>query len=635
MFQKISYRKKTLFIYTALVITIFMVFIVIYGFAQTKNMKGITDSTIEQLSVKAASQFESILNDMSDITLGIAANETVHEILEMVNRESDKANYFQKRPEEKRKIQREIAGVSGMRFEHKSFDVLSANFDLLSLNIYPEQMPEKSRIREIHWIKYMMENRQSKLIVPVGRDEYGRTQNEVFSFVRVIQDEFERYGLVDVQYEKKLLDDIFKVKLQENEMQVIVLHNNELFYATEDAPLQGLESLSREKRAGEGQPGDISFDNTAYTMSSQFLNNYEMKIFMLARTSEYMKPVYDTVRTIVVLGMIVLCFIIFIVYIISYNLNKPIRELRNYIDHMDYLSLSLDFKADSSNDEIKLLANAFEKMFEGIKRSRDELIEAHTREIKANYDVLQAQINPHFIHNILSVIGMIGYEKNAPEIMDMCAALTRMLQYTTQTGQDTVAVCLEFEHAKTYLQLMKYRYLDILEYQIELDEEMEQVEIPKFVLQPVVENCFQHSFVNLDKPVYRIRVKGAITMNGWEISVDDNGAGFTAESVQELNRQFQEIEERIKSGNKIPDMQIGGLALNNTYARLFIYSGGEITLRVGSGFMGGSCVVIAKSVKAPRFGSLPAGRNVTDSSLYNPKDDGENYTDDESYSGRR
>ncbi|MHA9738608.1 sensor histidine kinase [Robinsoniella peoriensis] len=582
MFRKISYQKKTLFIYTALVITIFVVFIVIYGFAQTKNMKDITDSSIEQLSVKAASQFESILNDMSDITLGLAANETVHEILEMVNRSSDEGNYFQKHPEEKRKIQREIAGVSGMRFEHKSFDVMSANFDLLSLNIYPEQLPEKSRIREIDWVKYMTENRQSKLILPVGRDEYGRTQNEVFSFVRVIQDEFERYGMVDVQYEKKLLDDIFKVKLQENEMQVIVLYNNELFYATEGAPLQELENL----------------DDTAYTISSQFLNNYEMKIFMLARTSDYMKPVYDTVRTIIVLGVIVLSFIIFVVYIISYNLNKPIRELRNYIDHMDYLSLSLDFKADSSNDEIKLLANAFENMFEGIKRTRDELIEAHTREIKANYDVLQAQINPHFIHNILSVIGMIGYEKNAPEIMDMCAALTRMLQYTTQTGQRTTVVGLEFEHARTYLQLMKYRYLDILDFQIELDEEMEQVEIPKFVLQPVVENCFQHSFVDSEKPVYRICVKGAITKDGWEISVDDNGSGFTEESVRELNKQFRGIEERIKSRSKIPDMQIGGLALNNTYARLFIYSGGEITLRVGSSFMGGSCVVIAKSHKS-------------------------------------
>lgn len=594
MLKEVSYLKKTIIMNTTIITSIICIFVLVYGWSQTRNIKNNTDSTMIQLTTKAASQFNGILDEMSNISLGIAGNPYVYEALEDTLYWHSPLNYFQSHLEEKKMIQREVVALCGTHFANKSFNVISRGYDCLELNTYDFKMYTKEDIRNVSWIRHVMENDINKYISPVGKDEYGRANEDTFSFIRKIQNEYNEYGVIDVQYEKIFLDEIFTMKLQEKKMHMMVFDEDGLFYASDNIPLEfsGRKDVLKESFSKAESLQDVLLQGEKYRVCYTFVEPYKMDVYALVRSEDYLGPVKASLRAIILFGLAVLSGMLVIVYFVSYNLHKPLRQLRDTIEHMDYASLSHELHINSNNNEIILLTEAFDKMVEGIKRTRDELVESRIREIKANYQVLQEQINPHFMHNILSVIGLMGFQKNAPEIMEICAELTQMLRYSTGTGKYTVKVSEEAEHATTYLRLMKYRHLDMLQYTVTIDEKLKEVTIPKFILQPLVENCFQHSFQNQNESKYIIVVSGQMTETGWAIAVEDNGEGFTREAIHKLERQFEEIRNRLRNGKTIKDSQIGGLALINTYARLYLYSNGQMDIKIAKSNMGGACVTV-------------------------------------------
>lgn len=572
---------------------LFLVFIGIYYDSQVHNLKSSMESTVVQLTVRASSQFEGILDEMSRISLGVAGSEDVYQAMSGTLGPAGKENYFNSNPDKRRDIQRVIVGLNGSHYNNKSFNVISRSFDYLTLNIYDDRAISKEELETIPWIDYVLRHNISKYISPVAPDSYGYSAGETFSFVRLIQNQFYTYGAVDVQYKRSFLDDIFNIQIQKFATQTIIAYETgDVFYSTRNAPVQYLDYITARCPVKSGQQivTSISLGKDKYTVCSLYVKPYDMKVYLLLNTNDYLAQVNEATTAIAVFGILILLFLLFIVYIITRNLYKPLRQLRDSINNIDYKTLSIDLNVVDTDNEVTLLTNAFNDIFTSIKRTTGELMQSRTRELTANYKVLQAQINPHFMHNILAVVGLMGYQKDAPEIMNICALLTKMLNYTTSTSAAVVNVMQEAEHTEIYLKLMKYRYLDNLEYSVDMENGFDDIPIPKFVLQPVVENCFQHSLVDMEPP-YRITIRGRKTSGGWFISVEDNGAGFTPESIRELNLQFRQVQKDIESGRFSSDLKIGGLALINTYARLFIQSGGEIKLQISNCEEGGSRVV--------------------------------------------
>ena len=571
-------------------------FVLVYGWSQTSNMKKNIDSTMQQLTMRAATQFEGLLDDMSNISLGIAGSPHVHEQIRGTFLEDSERNYFQSNPEAKKQIQSVMCTLCGPGYANKSLNVISKNYDFLTLNIYDSKEYTKDEIRNVSGIKYVLENDLDKYISPVNTDEYGRAPGKTFSFIRPIQNEYQHLGVVDVQYEEKFLEDIFTVTLTEGEMDVIVLQKGVLFYQTQGNTLVLSDAVPKLESTfamhEEGALENVVIGGEEYRICRVKIEPYEMDIYAIVKAADYMEPVWDSLAVIILFGIMILSGMLALSLLISYSLYKPIRQLRDTIEDVDYTSLSFDMQIQSNNNEIILLTEAFDKMFEGIKHTQDELVESRIREIKANYQVLQEQINPHFIHNILAVIGLMGCKKNAPEIMEICSELTRMLRYSTGTVRPIVAISEEEEHVLMYLKLMKYRYLDQLEYSVNIETPLREVKIPKFVLQPLVENCFQHSFKDRENGGFYIKVWGEMTSKGWIIFIEDNGDGFTQKATKELEQSFYEIRERLKQGETIPDSQIGGMALINTYARLYLYSNGQMRIQIEKSDLGGACVSV-------------------------------------------
>lgn len=165
------------------------------------------------------------------------------------------------------------------------------------------------------------------------------------------------------------------------------------------------------------------------------------------------------------------------------------------------------------------------------------------------------------------------------EICEICGCLAAMLRYSTSTKERYATVEKELEYLDRYIFLLKSRYEHRLEVKVDCEESVKQEQLPKIVLQQLVENSIQHGYNN-SKNIMKIQVKGWRDETGWYFEVRDNGQGATEEVREELNEKMRKIREKIMSRGSSIEMEIGGMGLANTYARMFLLYNGKSVFRI-------------------------------------------------------
>ncbi len=230
-------------------------------------------------------------------------------------------------------------------------------------------------------------------------------------------------------------------------------------------------------------------------------------------------------------------------------------------------------------DEIKA-RSLLEKQ---IKNAQLSLKEA---ELKA----LQAQINPHFLYNTLDSIQWLAVLRGAEDIQKTIQCLGQLLRHSLDRRSVIVNVAKELEQIRSYLFIQKMRYGDKLSYRINLEPEVLDFELPKLVLQPIVENAILHG-------VEPKAGGGSVSIEGWlagaeqaVIDVTDNGVGM-GEGV------LSGLKATLGSGAEGGAAQHLGLA--NVHGRLQHFFGDEFGLEVSSRPGAGSTVRI-RLPRAPR-----------------------------------
>ncbi|WNH14068.1 sensor histidine kinase [Thalassobellus suaedae] len=216
----------------------------------------------------------------------------------------------------------------------------------------------------------------------------------------------------------------------------------------------------------------------------------------------------------------------------------------------DYLTLSKIFLFLMAIASIRALISFF------IFKERNLIIENETklsnlRELKTKAELksLQSQINPHFLYNALNSIASLAHT-NADKTEKMALSLSDLFKYTiNRKGKKTSTVNDELEMVRSYLEIEQTRFGDRLEFVINAKEDVLQVEIPMFLLQPLVENAVKHG-------VSKVEDKGVIKLNiiktdkGLEIEVIDNGPDFPEGLVSGHGLQTVHDLLRLSYGDK-------------------------------------------------------------------------------------
>ncbi len=237
-------------------------------------------------------------------------------------------------------------------------------------------------------------------------------------------------------------------------------------------------------------------------------------------------------------------------------------------------AISLPSVEVMGNDEIGALSVSINHMIRRI----GELSNLNAREVRESqrtaYDMLAAQIHPHFIYNTLENLRMMAEINDDQEVADQLYALGRMLRLSISDASSMGEVSMEIEHARMYLQLQKMRLNNQLEYTIEpAGDEILHVKCPRFLLQPLVENALKHGFQQKNRPGRIVISTGTYERGIW-LRVFNDGTGLTPE-------RLEEVREGLRQNQPILHTR-GGIGLVNVNSRLKLFFGPDAGITIES-----------------------------------------------------
>ena len=263
--------------------------------------------------------------------------------------------------------------------------------------------------------------------------------------------------------------------------------------------------------------------------------------------------------------LMLLCFLIGILpilMIVSVSVTKPLMELSRAMNKFKDGDFDQQVPV-RSGDEVGQVSENFNRMVHDMKGLIDQRYVAEIRRQESELNLLQAQINPHFLYNTLDTIYWQAENEGSEEVAEQILALSNLFRLVLSQGNDFVRIENELNLIRQYLKIQEMRFTENLFYEIEMeDTELAFVEIPKLVLQPFVENAVVHGFESRGEKCL-IRVSVARNGDRVRIEISDNGSGMTKE---ELKKIMEDCEDTSTRGHRV-----GTYAIYNVRERLNLY----------------------------------------------------------------
>jgi sensor histidine kinase YesM len=290
--------------------------------------------------------------------------------------------------------------------------------------------------------------------------------------------------------------------------------------------------------------------------------------------------------------VIIIVLSVIAAYSVSRRITLPIRNILLALKDMEGQDIdsARPLSVPSYLNELEELQQSFMHMRGKLVESVHNTLEAKEHEYRAILQSLQSQMDPHFIYNILSIIGIMAEDKNTSGITETIGHLSHLLRYASSAVSPEVCIKDEIEYTTKYLLCMKVRFQDSLEYSLAVPEALHPIKIPKLILQPLVENCLKYGIEK--EPPWHISIRGETDGKGWQLVIEDDGPGFSPEFLAAFERKAKE------SNGTYPErsLEINGMGLLNIYFRLRLFYHGESIFRLGNRPEGGASVVIGGKV---------------------------------------
>lgn len=338
---------------------------------------------------------------------------------------------------------------------------------------------------------------------------------------------------------------------------------------------------------------NYKYDKNTY-MFYKTIEDTGFIVAIAVNNSDLFNPIYENIKTNVIILLIIGLGMLFISYASAHIITTPITKIYKQVQ---------GFKLDTSNSnnnvfpdidthiiELNTLYRALITMQQKAQKSMEREITLQNQEMQSRMLALQSQMNPHFLYNSLATIQSMADENMNDEIHLMCQNISSILRYISSDKELLVPLERELKHTVEYLSCMKTRYDDIF-YEINIPDDMQNIKIPKLCLQLIVENSIKFATKSV-RPPWKIRIKGTITNTYWEISIADNGPGFTESKIKILNEKIKEIN---KTG-LLPNLEISGMGLMNIYIRFKLLYKGSHIFRISNLANGGALVTIGGKI---------------------------------------
>lgn len=319
-----------------------------------------------------------------------------------------------------------------------------------------------------------------------------------------------------------------------------------------------LAQLKDNLKSGEAK-SRIETEDGAYMLVNSPLSDTNWTAYTLIPYSKITANAQNMILTFLWLCIVCMLIIALVTYAVSGSFTKPVITLQKAMKSVSEGDLTIRVP-EGRSDEFGDLNRGFNNLMDKLDGLIQDVSEAQIRENAAEYQMLQSQINPHFLYNTLDAIRMMAVLSDEQAIADAILHLSTLFRYHTRQSSRLVTIREELEQIRNYLYLQKLRLQDRLEIEYRVQEDVLPYQMPKILLQPILENSFSHGFNNIDPP-YRIQITIAKENDSIFFELKDNGCGIPKEALALLRQQLATLKEDERHG----------IGLYNVNKRLHLY----------------------------------------------------------------
>lgn len=405
--------------------------------------------------------------------------------------------------------------------------------------------------------------------------ESERKQNEQFmTLVRTIKTfSSELYGYIIISISESQISRVFSNDRAEGEKLLLTGSGIILSHADKSQIGQPF-AHSQALPEGESSSQFIHLNGEQYLVVANKTTYSDWYLLSMTPYDTALGQIHQILRTNVFLQiMFFSAFLIILVYLVR-QFTKPIVRLGQIASEVE--SGNLDVRSRIRGpDEIGRLGRSFDQMLGRIQHMIEQITLEQTLKRKAELKMLQAQINPHFLFNILNSIRMKIWLKGDEENAALISSLAKLLRMTISQKDELVPLQEEVDTTVNYMKLMNFRHHGALKWEINLLEETLDEKVPRFFMQPLIENAIIHGF-NQQKGT--IRIFSRIAADELAIRIEDDGAGMNTER---LNRLKENLKQPIHPERQ-EDESFSGIGVKNVYDRLRLIYGNRFNIEIES-----------------------------------------------------
>lgn len=369
-----------------------------------------------------------------------------------------------------------------------------------------------------------MKLRKEEVITMVNKVEQDRYAYGTLILGKAIIDNDEIIGYIIFDFSD---EDIFDLVTGYTTSDIIITDRHNIIAATNNKYSDQLYRLKNDFRQKDGY---VKIVDEWYFIKTTSLKDTNLFVYSITNLNFFNRAFLIGGIFLFILFLVILYVMLYISKRVAYSKTMTINEIVKAIESIQEGNLETKLKIESE-DEFGIIVQAYNNMLVDIKK----LIEINKVEValrmQSEIKQLEAQFNPHFLFNTLETIRiMIKLDKNVAS--DIIVNLSSLLRYGINNEIHSVKIRDDIEYIKNYLEILKYRFGDRLQFKINIDDEVLDSVVPKLILQPIIENSIKYGFEK--KSTINIEIYSIIDNGKTYIIIKDDGYGISSEKMKHI-----------------------------------------------------------------------------------------------------
>lgn len=331
------------------------------------------------------------------------------------------------------------------------------------------------------------------------------------------------------------------------------------------APL--VDALSPQLAQGE----EFTYDRTVYALQNYPVGSQGMILSSCVNQTQLRAANHDILFSAVTVILMIVLIAVFVLSLLTHYITTPIRRITEKINRIAMNDYSFDPELEKPRSEMGEIGAHLNELGLSFEQLLKETIALHDERAEIEMELLQSQVNPHFLYNTLNSVHWMAVVQKNTGIEQMVKSLVSLLKNISKGVSDKITLAEELSLLDDYINIQSIRYMGTFEYICKVPEELRQDKIIKFTLQPLVENAIFHGVV--PKGDF-----GTITVDAFEeadflvVTITDDGVGMTAEQAADL----------LRPGEGTDKSAMTGIGLGNVNRRLKLAYGKGAGLTIDS-----------------------------------------------------